>query len=368
MNKLLVIHGIGNRSETEFKEATQDISDKLRERYELIHVFWGNFGGRSKDLADTLPSLFPGSDEDGRGVRSDRSVEHVASVIASGAIGESAGVAVRNGDDAELRQAIQDGLLQCDFIRTIEDEDVLREIGALIAASAGAGGDGHGVRSEEPTRSLASSAKAIIAAADRMIGKLTGNLGGTLNQLVRQKMAAPIALTFGDVVAYHENRDAIQQHLRKVAGQHGTTSDMAVDVMAHSLGGLIALEAALGVGGDPLWIRRLVTFGSQPAFFHVMTQRKGLAAYQHEQPVTLPNTIGAWTNLWHRLDVLAFRAAPVFRLSSGEAPLEVPVISKASEIAALKGWLHSVYWTADELANAWKASPGEGEGRTHPAG
>ncbi len=127
-----------------------------------------------------------------------------------------------------------------------------------------------------------------------------------------------------------------------------------INVMAHSLGGLLVIDAALGAEGRQLVIDRLVTFGSQAAFFHVMTPRNGLKAYEKGKFATLPNTVNHWTNLWHRMDVLAFTAKPVFRLADGSSPVELDVTSSGSEIIALRAWLHSCYWDSPELLDAWR--------------
>ena len=113
--------------------------------------------------------------------------------------------------------------------------------------------------------------------------------------------------------------------------------------MAHSLGGLLVLDAAPGTeSGRTLWLERFVTFGSQAAFFHIMAPRKGLSAYAHGSHVSLPKSIATWSNLWHPLDLPAFVAGPVFRLAGGKPPVDIEVTAKASEIVDDKGWLHSV--------------------------
>jgi hypothetical protein len=119
-----------------------------------------------------------------------------------------------------------------------------------------------------------------------------------------------------------------------------------VKVVAHSLGGVIAVDMA--TSDTPLWMERLVTFGSQAAFFHICDPRGGqLRAYVGDQ-VTLPASLGDWTNLWEPLDMLAFSASRVFRLHDGTAPADRPVAHAASTGL----WTHGCYWDHPDIAAA----------------
>lgn len=345
---LLVVHGVGNRSIEAFDKTTQFLRDKLKARHQLINLFWGDLGGVSEGLADTLPSIFPEAlDADEHHTRSGAETQENAVDAIYAKV--SGGNQVRS--QPEVRSTIEDAVAESTFIKHVDDPEVLDAIGELVAAAAQENSGGNLTRSDGPIG-------AIISAADTLIGKLTSRLGGSLNQVLRKKMAVPISLTFGDVVGYHQNRDAIMQRLFSVLAKEAPgwgTQEKPINVMAHSLGGLAVVDAALsGLDDRRLWIDKLVTFGSQPAFFHVMAPRKNLAKYEPGKPVTLPGTIKQWTNLWHRMDVLAFIAKPVFRLADGSSPVEVDVASRASEIAELKGWLHSIYWESEELLDAWK--------------
>lgn len=114
----------------------------------------------------------------------------------------------------------------------------------------------------------------------------------------------------------------------------------------------MAFDAAVQSTGRRLHLSRFLSFGSQAAFFHVLAPRHGIAAYSAGQPVTLPPSIGQWTNLWHPLDMLAFAAATVFRLHDGKPPRDVRVDTPASEIVDRVGWLHSCYWESAALLAA----------------
>ena len=349
---LLVVHGVGNRSEEEFRNTTAFLRERLAPRHRLVNVFWGDKGGVSAGLADTLPSLFPGGPDEQETRAGDAAVQaHAVEAILARA-GGPAGHAVRSATPPGTKDAIADAVAASAYVQHVDDPEVLDAIGDMVAATLLDGG-ATAVRSGG-----GGPIGTVIAAADVLIGKLSSQLGGSLNQALRRRMAVPIALTFGDVVAYHQNRDAILERLFDCLDGQAPgwgTEDKPVNVMAHSLGGLAVFDAATtGLGSRKLWIDRLATFGSQPAFFHVMAPRYNLPAYRPGHPVQLPANIAHWINLWHRLDVLAFMAKPVFRLADGTAPVEVDVTSRASEIVALKGWLHSIYWESQELLDAWK--------------
>jgi hypothetical protein len=83
----------------------------------------------------------------------------------------------------------------------------------------------------------------------------------------------------------------------------GVSAQQPVDVLAHSLGGVITFDTA--TADQPLWIRQFVTFGSQPSLFHVCDPRGGALTPYAGAPVQLPQSIGAWTNLWEPLDPVA---------------------------------------------------------------
>lgn len=354
---LLIVHGIGNRSRTQFEKTTEYLRNKLGGDRKVIHVFWGDIGGIGEDLEVTLPGLMPADGPDGRETRSVQASATLdpASIIAGRVTGPDASgnqvrsVPVDQKIDADIRAAVQGTA----YLKEMDDPEVLEAVGDLLAAALRAPPQA----GENEVRGWVDDIVGpVIRAADELIGKVTGQLGGSLNQLLRKKMAVPVSLTFGDVVAYHQNRACIHARLFDLldaqAPGYGGADDKRVDVLAHSLGGLLALEAALGVEQRQLWIDKLVTFGSQPAFFHVMTPRGKLTPYAPGQRVRLPSTIRHWTNLWHRLDLLAFMASPVFELHDGSKVEEVDVVSSGSEIAEAKGWLHSCYWNSPKLLDA----------------
>ncbi len=358
---LLIVHGVGNRSEVAFRETTAFLQQGLADDYRLVHVFWGDLGGVGAHLDETLPGIFPGASARPTGTRAQAVAGETdaAAIIAAIVTGQPAAAtnAVRSSADEQIiRKATVEAVRATRFIKDEDDVALLHSVAELVVAALGdpsathaAGPTGIAVRA-----GCSDKIASVIQAADALIGKITGQLGGTLNQVLRKKMAMPVALTLGDVVRYHQNRAAIHQRLFETLDAEAPgwgTRAQPINVMAHSLGGLLVLDAALGAERRTLHVNRLVTFGSQPAFFHVMAPRDGLPHYEKGKRVRLPDSIGHWTNLWHRMDLLAFVAQPVFELHDGRDIVEIDVTSTSSEIAAVNGWLHGCYWRSAQLLN-----------------
>lgn len=160
-----------------------------------------------------------------------------------------------------------------------------------------------------------------------------------------------------DVIVYqsHTYREKIHTRIRDVIkrelGDQAGTIDQPIKVIAHSLGGVVSFDLAC-LNQDALHIQALVTMGSQPAFFHLLDPREGVAPFEGE-PVSVPRTICRWTNVWDEYDVLGFATDEVFRLFDGTAPLDVRVRATRSR---LKGGVmmrsHLRYFTNQDTANA----------------
>lgn len=395
---VLVVHGVANHDPEQFKRTVATLQERVGDRFRLIEVFWGDLGGISSGLRDSLPVLFPRIDttrgasegeaffglvqaqrEALMGVELTRADEEAVvdalyrSTLHAGGVAEASVQDTRGGDD-DLREALSEQLPATRFLKTLHDPQLQQAVGELLAEylRAQPAGDTLGVAPGEiVTRGWVGDTKralkGFIGKIDDFIGLVTSNLAGSANQWVRGALADPIALTLGDIVAYHQRRGEIHRRLFEALDAHAPgfgTSQQPITVMAHSLGGLATFDAALGsdvlVDGVPrqLHVKRWITFGSQPAFFHVLAPRHGIVPYAPGKLVSLPASIGPWTNLWHPLDVLAFAASSVFRLADGSEPLDVRVDSSASEIVDSKGWMHSAYWESPRLQEALSAGAG----------
>lgn len=119
----------------------------------------------------------------------------------------------------------------------------------------------------------------------------------------------------------------------------------AVSVIAHSLGGVVCFDLAIGRNTD-LRLKRFVTLGSQPSLFCVsglcdINERDGNGVY------FLPDTIEKWTNIYHILDPLACITGKLFRLRDGTPPRDVELIGEVTQSDA-----HSCYWDSPESISA----------------
>lgn len=380
---LLVVHGIGNRDRNAFSKTVASVGRSLGPRWQTFDFFWGDLGGVSEGLADALPTILPPS------VKSDasltRELSHVRAELMAGGQRPAAAQVIRSvvlgpteltqtsvqtreapGERAlreRTGQAIEDAVGSSRYLRWLDDPDSLQAIGEVVAeAIAQPEDDDAGataVRSHvqrERAEGIYDRVVRVIGVVDTLVGRLTSGVGGTMNQLVRRALAQPIALTLGDIVGYQQSRPRILERLFAYVDEHITGHGIQgkpISVMAHSLGGLLVLDAALGAhAGRKLWIDQWVTFGSQPAFFHIMTPRIDLPPYQPGRRSRLPDNIRTWRNLWHPLDPLAFVVAPVFELSDGSIPEDCVVHTRASTIADNAGWMHSAYWESPELIRA----------------
>ena len=161
----------------------------------------------------------------------------------------------------------------------------------------------------------------------------------------------------GDILVYQRHRaqihDRVRQIIAEVDPELGRSPERPVDVLAHSLGGVIAVDMATATADEPLWIRHLITFGSQSAFFHICDPRGGsLKPFDGAGKVRLPASLGGWTNLWEPLDMLAFLAASVFELHDGSAPTDRHV----PHLASSGLWSHSAYWQLPSAGDAIAAA------------
>jgi len=379
---VLVVHGVANRDEAKFEAMVEALAMRIDAastgmRYNVVPAYWGDLGGGTgSNLHDALPPTFL---TEAFGVRSDadrdtlleqiyrarhavqahavRSDDDAARVIAEAARAQAVGgdtgsFPTRGGaiDDTELRQAIDDALRDSTYVKRVRDPDALRAIGEVVGVSLGPV-DGSGFETRGIVSSVRDAVGRVVGALDNLLGSLTSEAVGALNQAVRGALATATALSLGDIVAYRDtdNGAAIRERVIERAQKGGIDTTRPIIVLAHSLGGLVVLDMLQK--GD-LKAKRLVTFGSQPAMFHVLKQLPTLTPYAPGSSTRVSPNIGAWINLWHPMDVLGFVASPVFALADGTAPTDIQIDTPLSTIVGDRFWMHSAYWDNDELVNA----------------
>lgn len=394
-------------------EFNQRVNEGATASWRFIPVFWGDLGAAEEGVEDTIPvppllsllrvrdgseepdtvspaalemlnALFaPGRDDQEHapgaapGYQPVRSDEARRDAVAEAARTRTAErVTVRGDDTAEevaeairaswadvvylkaidhpavldaVGRAIADAVAEDDALVLFDDGDAVGKSGIFAVRDDESDADWYEVSTRGPVTAFRRFVGRVVYGVDRAVGAVLGEVLGSVQQFLRQKVSHGVARFMGDVLVYQRNQERIQQRLRSyLPAGWGTDDDHAVDVIAHSLGGVIVFDAATNAA-SPLHVRRFVTFGSQAAFFQVIDPRTGLETYAPKkddgtaaQAIPLPPTIGTWLSLWEPLDPLAFLAGSIFTLSSQQPPADEMVPHAPTQL-----WTHSEYWTSD---------------------
>lgn len=276
--KALLIHGIAMRSEKKVAKLAATLNAHIGGRYELVPVYWGDLGADDTYLHKAIGQY-------------DASAEGFGEMVQDA----FARPTVRGAGKAKAWFERQRG----DRARSASIEKVFKQ------------------RSDD--------------ARSRVRGYF-----GERFQEARLWLARQVLPFTADVIVYqsHTYRRKIHERVRAVIerelGPAAGSAEQPVKVIAHSLGGVVAFDMAF-LPEKPLHIEALVTLGSQPSFFHLLDPREGVEAFEGE-PITLPQTLGAWTNVWDEYDLLATTCGQVFRLYDGAVPEDVRVRGTRSRL------------------------------------
>lgn len=279
-----------------------------------------------------------------------RATRHAAGGL--GQLTAEGGVEVRDTPaGAGMEQALRVEWPGTRWLTAVDDPEVLRAVGAALAGPLADEDLGPGGGAEIRDVDVRGFVRRRLQELDRVVGAVLAAAGGRVNSHLRTAMLPGVAQGVGDILVYQRHQERIRARVREVVAsvdpELGRSPERPIDVVAHSLGGVIAVDMA--TADDPLWVRSLVTFGSQSPLFHVCDPRGGkLDSFDGAALVRLPPSIAAWTNLWEPLDVLAFVAARVFQLHDGSAPDDRAV----PHVASTGLWSHSAYWTLESVATA----------------
>ncbi|MEV5842192.1 hypothetical protein AB0M32_09455 [Streptomyces sp. NPDC051985] len=386
---IFVIHGVANRDRDAFTAAVATL--QAATGIAMEPVYWGDLGADDRFVTAALPSrqvTFPGAWK-GNGLRDTNEPPgvavpepvlaaalasdpqavnqwtHVETVVRErfASEGQRVGSSLRDsphGRDAEeLLECLAEEWPNTEWLRRTDDFLLLFETGQSLAEAVieavGLWTDGadsyDGLRADDKDeRRLRRMVRNRLRELDRVAGAAIQAAAGRLNNALRTKFGPGTTRFLGDVLVYQRHREAIHSRVRKsidgVDPALGRTPERPVRVVAHSLGGVIAVDMA--TAATPLWTSSLVTFGSQAAFFHACDPRGGqIVPYSGSQPVVLPPSLARWTNLWEPLDMLAFVAGGVFQLHDGSIPVDISVPHAASSGV----WTHSSYWDLPSVAS-----------------
>ncbi|MET9965209.1 hypothetical protein ABZZ80_04585 [Streptomyces sp. NPDC006356] len=386
---VFVIHGVANRDQQGFAATVADL--QAASGLDMVPVYWGDLGADDRFVTAALPirpATLPGARKSSglRDANEQPSVAVPEPVLASALAPDPqtpnqwthVETAVRKrlaseeqqassglrdspqyGDADEILEYLADEWPKTEWLRRTDDPLLLFETGQSLAealidaadlwADGVASYDGLRAGDEDEGR-LRRMVRNRLRDLDRVAGAAIQAAAGRLNHALRTKFGPGTTRFLGDVLVYQRHREAIHARVRKtidsVDPALGRTHDRPVRVVAHSLGGVIAVDMA--TAATPLWTSSLVTFGSQAAFFHACDPRGGqIPPYLGSQPVVLPPSLARWTNLWEPLDMLAFVAAGVFQLHDGGTPVDISVPHAASTGV----WTHSAYWDLPSVAS-----------------
>lgn len=276
--KVLLIHGIAMRSEAKVAKLASTLDALIGEEYQLVPVYWGDLGADDTYLHKVI----------GRHEASAAGFSHMVHEAVARPTRRSAGKAKawieRRRGDRQRSEAI-----------------------------------------EKLSKQRSDDARSMVR----------GYLGDKFQE-ARLWLTQQTLPFIADVIVYqsHTYRQKIHERVREVVerelGPGAGSAEQPIKVVAHSLGGVVTFDMACSKA-NPLHLDALVTLGSQPAFFHLLDPRQGVAPFEGE-PISLPSTIGRWTNVWDEYDVLAFASGEVFTLSDGSAPLDVRIRATRSRL------------------------------------
>ena len=173
---------------------------------------------------------------------------------------------------------------------------------------------------------------------DRVIGTLAGLLAPAGTRYVRRERTAVSDKSYpaaADILRYQarggpEMRDFIAKRIRDI--------DDTVVVLAHSLGGIAAVELLASEDAPP--VQALVTAGSQAPLLYELD---ALATLKHGEP--LRKGFPRWLNLYDLNDALSYVGESVFPGKVKDVPVESRQPFPES---------HSAYWANDEVWQAMK--------------
>jgi hypothetical protein len=153
----------------------------------------------------------------------------------------------------------------------------------------------------------------------------------------RATLTSAATPTAGDVLLYQAHGEVIRTRIREIAAE----APQPVAVLAHSLGGIAAVETLCEDAALRTRVTKLVTAGSQSGLFYELDVLRKLPF-----GTPLAPDFPEWLNFWDPRDFLSFLVEPVF--NGGRARRDVEVNSGLPFPASHSGyWRQSTTW--DEI-------------------
>ncbi len=237
---VLVIHGVGNRSQQGFTDRVAALETAMSDQWHLVPVYWGDLAAHQELVAATVPKIV--------GIRDEPSVE--LQMLFGGAGGGDAGDQVRDSDaqidsvlagvrsqtglalrdetpgelDPELVAALRSEWSTLDWLPKLTSADALEKVGALVAPAPGeptTPADGPGAETRDgpqPIRlsmpDLGGFVRRRLQDVDALVGTVIRDTAGRANEYLRGRLGPGITEFFGDVLVYQRHRPDIHQRVR----------------------------------------------------------------------------------------------------------------------------------------------------------
>ncbi len=363
----LAIHGVANRDRRGFEAAVTglaQLADVAAAR--LRPVFWGDLGpeGPLRSVPGEHDSAVLPAARGAFDAPPPEELVLAAAAMAGAAAEELKVKAGRVPADTEalLHEATQQAAAAGYSLALAAEVAPLLADVVLTAEPAG-------------TTEVASGAFGVDRVKDRLVGVLERIDDILVDLLVRTFRQAEVGLggtvahTLGDVFAYQSKGPLIRGRLDDAYRDALEASGGGpVDVVAHSLGALVAVEWLMGasVDGtadhptslDERQVRHLVTFGTQVSLFSELQGLRrtgdGFGAGPGRQSLAIQ--VASWTNVWQELDPLAFVIHRVLDVSgTGGATMAVDDRRLTQERIPTDLSFHSSYWRDPRFAR-WLAT------------
>ncbi|UPJ53421.1 hypothetical protein IVB30_20155 [Bradyrhizobium sp. 200] len=155
--------------------------------------------------------------------------------------------------------------------------------------------------------------------------------------------ATPIA---GDIILYQASGKLLRDRIAEVVEEEAKSGE-PVAILAHSLGGVAAVETLCERQTTRQQVKKLITAGSQSGYFYEIN---ALRTLPFGEP--LPDNFPDWLNFWDYRDFLSFVVEPVF--TGGGRRQDVSIESGLPFVAS-----HSGYWRQSKTWDAIKTFLGE---------
>ena len=301
----LVIHGVNNRDKQNIEKHAAHFKEQLS-HVNFIPCYWGDLGADiDLDIITTQETQTLSSFS--RTVILNEALSNLSAELDPKLVEDELDVYLDSPELEKLKELIQ------------TSENVEENLGNLIAEAYNL----TPAELEEAESLSPSGLMRFLKPLERTLRfALEANLTRLKNDISKQGFNF-----FGDALKYQKNPEPFWNRVRETIGSLGINESEPIDVIAHSLGGVITFDMAMK---EQLWIGKFITMGSQAAFFHQLVQSSSFSK-------PLKPTIKTWHNFYENLDALAYKASKFILFDEKTRPIDIPIYCK-------RVLTHGCYW------------------------